>query len=97
MRMIARVPRTSARGRFREGSFTSPLMKERSAHPSYAHITETIAVASAETPSPPVHRGVKLLAEPVGAAEANSTRRISAPYLVAVATLVTAAAVWTPW
>jgi hypothetical protein len=33
----------SARGRFFSGSFTSPAMNARSAHPSYARSTETSA------------------------------------------------------
>ena len=46
--MIASAPRISARGMLRRGSFTSPLMKLRSAHPSYAHSTETSASPNAE-------------------------------------------------
>src|ERR1051326_2668522 len=60
--MMASVPRIRARGRLRAGSFTSPLMNDRSAQPSYAHITDTIAVASAERPRLPVQSGVKLRA-----------------------------------
>ena len=33
-----------ARGSVRDGSFTSPEMKVRSAQPSYAHITDTSAM-----------------------------------------------------
>ena len=46
--MIATAPRISARGMFRRGSFTSPLMKLRSAHPSYAHSTDTNASPKAD-------------------------------------------------
>ena len=41
--MMASAPKISARGMLRRGSFTSPLMKLRSAHPSYAHNTDTSA------------------------------------------------------
>ena len=46
--MIATAPRINARGMFRRGSFTSPLMKLRSAQPSYAHSTDTSASPNAE-------------------------------------------------
>src|SRR3954470_10011669 len=41
---IVATPQSSARGKFRDGSFTSPATNVRSAQPSYAHMTETSAI-----------------------------------------------------
>src|SRR4026207_2158029 len=94
--MIARVPKMSARGRLRAGSLISPLMNERSAHPSWAPLPDADAVASADRERAPVHAGVKFRTDPVGAVNANTTSRTRAEYFTRVARVVTAAAFCTP-
>src|SRR2546426_9344503 len=90
MRMMAPVPRISARGRLRSGSRTSPPTNERSPQPSYAQSTDT----SDKPKSPPdrVPAGAAKCAKfPRAVTNASKTSTTSAPYFAAVEALRTSA------
>ena len=89
------VPISSARGRLRSGSFTSPLTNDRSPQPSYAHSTDTSARPKGPTWSavPPATKWPK---SPWPATNASTTRRASAAYRAPVVRFTSAAIQSTP-
>src|ERR1700730_3141071 len=90
------VPRISASGSVRWGFLTSPPMNDRSAQPSYVHMTEISAVANSDRCRPEPQAGVKCEAPPELAVKASAPNAITATYLATVANVMTAAARRTP-
>ena len=93
--MMATVPTTSARGRLRSGSRTSPPTNDRSPHPSYAHSTETSASPNSAGVTGPT-AVVKCPGSPCPTSNASRTSSSSAPYFAPVVRFNTNALQRTP-
>src|SRR5882672_8852623 len=83
-------PRIKANGSVRWGFFTSPPMNDRSAQPSYVHMTEISAVANSDRCRPEPHAGLKCEVLPELAVKASTPSAITATYLTTVANVMTA-------